>query len=484
MATVLVTGATGYIGGRLLPRLLEAGHRVRCLVRDPSRFDAGAWPGVEVAVGDALRPETLGEALAGVDAVHYLIHSMGGAGGRFEHRDREAALALGSAVAAAGVGRIVYLGGLGRGRLSPHLRSRQETGDALRASGVPVTEFRAGVIVGSGSSGFEMLRALTERLPVMVAPRWVLTRCQPIGVRDVLRYLVECLEVPESAGRVIEIGGADVVTYLEMLRTFARLRGLRRRILVVPVLTPRLSRYWVTLVTPIPAAVARPLIEGLRTEVVVGDDAAERLFAFRPGGLEASMRLALDRMRSGGVESTWGGAGAAVSPDPPPAERLVRQAGMLGSAHRAVVEAPPARTFAVVASLGGARGWLFWDALWRLRGLVDRAVGGVGMRRGRRDPARLRVGDPVDFWRVEAVADGRRLLLRAEMRLPGRAWLELAVCPHERGSRVDLTALFEPRGLGGYAYWYALAPFHRPMFRGLLRAVAREASLRGSPAAV
>ena len=370
----------------------------------------------------------------------------------------------------------MYLGGLGQDEhLSPHLRSRQETGDALRAAGVPVTELRASIIVGSGSAGFEMIRALTERLPVMVCPRWVMTRGQPIAVDDVLRYLVDCLGRPRTAGRIIEIGGADVLTYRDMMLGYARLRGLRRRLVVVPVLTPRLSSYWVTLVTPVPSSIARPLIEGLRTEVVVRDPSARELFDIAPMGYERAVRLALDRVTAGEVESVWGGAAAAIRGRPTTAERLGDEEGMVVDRHSAVVGAPAGRVFAVVASLGGERGWLYANAAWRARGLLDRLSGGVGMRRGRRDPRRLRVGDAVDFWRVEAIEPDRRILLRAEMRLPGRAWLEIALAPADGGTRLDLTALFEPKGLGGRAYWYGLLPVHRLIFAGMLRAVARDA---------
>jgi uncharacterized protein YbjT (DUF2867 family) len=468
---VVVTGATGYIGSRLVSRLAEAGYRVRCVVRDAGRFDPRPYPGVEVVEADALRPTTLPRALEGARYLYYLIHSMGGGHGGFDERDRRAGKYVGWEAAHQGIERIVYLSGLGHGPdLSPHLRSRQETGEALREGGVPVTELRAGIIVGSGSAGFEMIRALTERLPVMVCPRWVTTRSQPIAVRDVLRYLVECLERPETTGRILEVGGADVLTYKDMMLGYADVRGLRRHIVVVPVLTPRLSSYWVTLV---PASIARPLIEGLRSEAVVTDRTGERLLGGDPLGYEEAVRLALDRMSRGEVESVWAGA-AAASSGPPRAERLRREEGMVVDHHVEHVPATPAQVFAVVSALGGERGWLYANQAWQLRGLLDRMVGGVGMRRGRRDPRSLRIGDALDFWRVEAVEPDERVLLRAEMKVPGRAWLEIAVAPEEDGSRLETTALFEPKGLGGMAYWYGLLPVHRLIFSGMSRAIAQE----------
>jgi uncharacterized protein YndB with AHSA1/START domain len=315
-----------------------------------------------------------------------------------------------------------------------------------------------------------MVRALTERLPVMVCPRWVMTRTQPIGVRDVLRYLVDTLEVPGSAGRVIEIGGADVLTYREMMLKYADVRGLTRRLIVVPVLTPRLSSYWVGLVTPIPLDVAAPLVEGLRTEVVVTDDTARRLFGFSPMGYETALRLALARTSAGEVESAWHGAGGpAVEPRP------ARDQGVVADQDSVHVDAPPETVYAAAASLGGQTGWRYADRLWAARGLLDRLVGGPGLRRGRRDPHALRVGDALDFWRVERVEPPRLIVLRAEMRLPGRAWLEVEVEPEGSGSRLTMSGIFEPKGLGGYTYWYGLYPAHRMIFAGLVREVAREA---------
>jgi uncharacterized protein YbjT (DUF2867 family) len=479
---VLVTGSTGYIGGRLVARLLDEGWRVRCLARDPSRLGGRPWTRrVGIAEGDVLRPGTLVEALRGVRFAYYLIHSMA-SGGDFHERDLVAARNFGSAARAAGVELIVYLGGLGDpdADLSRHLRSRQETGEALREGGVPVTEFRAGVIVGSGSLSFEMVRYLVERVPVMVCPRWVHTRIQPIGVRNVVDYLTAVLERREAWGRVLEIGGADVRTYAEMLTDYARVRGLRRWLISVPVLTPRLSSVWVHLVTPVPAVIARPLVEGLRNDVVVRDDAARRLFPeIEPVGYEEAVRRALGRLDAGDVETRWADALATSQGDVTPVA-LGDVEGMLLEQRQIVVRAAPEAVFRSFSSLGGEVGWLSWDWAWRLRGLLDRLAGGVGLRRGRRDPDDVRVGDAVDFWRAEAVEPDRLLRLRAEMKVPGRAWLQFKVVPHGAGeSLLTQTAFFAPKGLAGLLYWYSLYPIHGPIFSGLVRQVGRRASEPG-----
>ena len=481
---VLVTGATGYIGGRLVPRLLEKGLRVRCAVRDPVRLRDRSWyDAVEVVSGDVLRAETLPAVLADVDVAYYLVHSLG-AGAGYDVRDLEAARNFGAAAAAARVERIIYLGGLASAgaELSEHLRSRQETGDALREAGVPVTEFRAGVIVGSGSLSFEMIRYLTERIPVLVSPRWVYTRTQPLGIREVLDYLVAALDVPESSGRTIEVGGADVITYGDMMMTYAQVRGLKRWLLPVPVLTPRLSSLWVNLVTPIPAAIARPLIAGLRNENVVHDDSARLLFPdILPVSYRTSVERALDRLDASGVESAWSDAlssSAGGSTD----VVLTNREGMIREHRERSVQASPEAVFGVFSGLGGDTGWLYMDRAWRLRGLVDRLLGGVGLRRGRRNARELRVGDALDFWRVEALEPGRALRLRAEMKVPGEAWLQLRATPNADGStQLQQTAFFAPRGLSGWLYWYALYPVHRLIFNGLIGAIARRAESRPAP---
>jgi uncharacterized protein YbjT (DUF2867 family)/uncharacterized protein YndB with AHSA1/START domain len=477
--TVLVTGATGYVGGRLVPRLLEAGWQVRCLARDRARLQGRSWyDQVEVVEGDVLQPATLAPALQGVAAAFYLVHSMG-AGARFHHLDQQAASGFAAAAQAANVPRIIYLGGLAAAAsdLSEHLRSRQQTGDALRAAGVPVTEFRAGVIVGSGSLSFEMIRYLTERVPVMICPRWVYTRAQPIAIRDVLDYLVAALSEPRSTGRIIEIGGADVVTYGRMMTTYAEARGLRRLMVPVPVLTPRLSAYWVNIVTPIPGVIARPLIDGVRNENVVRDRAAMDLFpAIRPMGYRQAVERALARLEASSLETTWSDALSSTAGYVAPVS-LTTQEGIIAERRRRVVDAPADVVFRAFSGLGGRRGWLYMNAAWQARGLADRLLGGIGMRRGRRHPDELRAGDPLDFWRVEHVEPGRLLRLRAEMKVPGKAWLQFEATPGDDGRTLLVqTAFFAPRGLGGWLYWYAMYPVHALIFSGLVDRVAATAT--------
>lgn len=460
---VLVTGATGYIGGRLVPRLREAGFGVRCYARAAERLRGRFDPAVEIVEGDIADGAALETALRGCDAAYYLVHSMATTSA-YAQADREAARIFGQAARAAGVGVIIYLGGLGEegDALSAHLRSRHEVGDVLRESGVPTIEFRAAQIIGSGSISFEMVRYLTERLPIMVAPRWVSTRVQPIGIRDVLAYLIAALGRPRES-HVYEIGGADVMTYREMMLRYAKVRGLKRSIIVVPLLTPTLSSYWVHLVTPISARYAQPLIRGLRNEVVVHERSAERDFpAIKPMGFEDAVLIALDRYRTLGPETAWFDAFAA--------QRVHRdfvgvEEGMLIDHRVRESSAPPERIAEVFSSLGGAKGWLAANTLWKIRGFLDSSVGGVGLRRGRRSPADLRIGDVVDFWRVEAYERGRLLRLRAEMKVPGRAWLQFEAIPKNgSGSTLHQTAFFEPRGLFGYLYWYGVIPFHAIVF--------------------
>lgn len=476
--TVLVTGATGYVGGRLVPRLLEEGYRVRVLVRGGAdRLRGRPWADdVEVVKGDALDPASLVPALAGVDAAYYLIHSMGGSG-EFGERDRTSARNFGVVAAMQGVRRIIYLGGLGdpSANLSKHLRSRQETGEVLRASGVPVTEFRAGMVVGSGSLSFEMLRHLTERLPVMICPQWVYTRSHPIAIRDILQYLISTLTVPESAGRIIEVGGTDVLTYADMMYAYARERRLTRKLIPVPVLTPALSSHWVHWMTPVPVGIARPLILGLRNELVADDELARRLFPdIEPMGFQESVKLALDRIRIGEVETIWSDALASSMGDVPPV-LFTQEQGMFIERRQLRVHARPHAVYRVFAGIGGKRGWPAFNWLWELRGLLDRMVGGVGMRRGRRHPEELREGDALDFWRVERVRPDRSILLRAEMKVPGRAWLAFEAIPADDGEQTDLvqTAYFAPRGLFGLLYWYGVYPLHGVIFSHMIRNLAQ-----------
>jgi uncharacterized protein YbjT (DUF2867 family) len=475
---ILITGSTGYIGGRLVPRLLEMGYRVRCLVRDPARLQGRPWQSaVEIVAGDVLRPDSLAPAMQGVSAAYYLVHSLAG-GSDFHQRDLAAAHNFGTAARTANVERIIFLGGLAKAAagLSEHLRSRQQTGEALRAAGVPVTEFRAGVIVGSGSLSFEMIRYLTERVPVMICPRWVYTRTQPIGIDDVLEYLATALAVPESSGCVVEIGGAEIVTYGDMMMIYAEVRGLKRWMVPVPVLTPRLSSYWVNLVTPIPAVIARPLIEGLRNESIVRDPSARQLFPhIQPAGYRITVEQALARLEASNVETTWSDALSTSQGDVPPVTLTIKE-GMILEHRQRVVPASTAAVYKTLIGLGGKRGWFYMNWAWEIRGLIDRMMGGVGLRRGRRDPDELRVGDALDFWRVEAVEPGRLLRLRAEMKVPGKAWLEWKIIPREaEQALLSQTAFFAPKGLMGWLYWYALYPIHGLIFSGLIDQIARRA---------
>lgn len=480
---VLVTGATGYIGGRLVPHLLEAGYRVRCLVRDARRLQGRSWSDqVEVVEADALRPETLPAAMEGVWATYYLIHSLSDTK---EYRERDIIVArnFGHAAKAAGIERIIYLGGLGDPdtQLSVHLRSRQETGAALREAGVPVTEFRAAVIVGSGSLSFEMIRYLTERLPVMICPRWVYTRIQPIAIRDILDYMVDALKVPESAGRIIEVGGADVLTYGDMMKGYAKVRDLRRLLIPVPVLTPRLSAHWVHWMTPVNAGIVYPLIEGLRNEVIVRDDTAKRLFPdIEPVGYDTAVRRALASLGLGEVETRWSDSLASSVGDVTPVE-LTTEEGLQIERRQQAVDAPPDDVFAVFSRLGGDEGWLYANWLWWLRGVADRLVGGPGFRRGRRHPKEVRVGDALDFWRVEAVEPGRLMRLRAEMKVPGQAWLQFEARPMEDGRTLLVqTAFLAPKGLLGFLYWYGLYPFHGVIFGNMIGELGKRAETRAS----
>jgi uncharacterized protein YbjT (DUF2867 family) len=469
--TVLVTGATGYVGGRLVPRLLAAGATVRVLVRNADRIRGREWADrVGVVTGDVHDDEALRVALAGVDAAYFLIHSMH-AGADFAERDRAAAGGFAAAAAAAGVSHVVYLGGLlpGGSDVSTHLASRAEVGDILRAT-VPTTEFRAGPIIGSGSASFEMIRYLTERLPMMIAPRWIRNDVQPIAIRDVLSYLVAALDAGPLG--VVDIG-ADRLSFLETMKVYAEVRGLRRVITPVPVLAPRLAALWVGLVTPIPNRLAVPLIRGIIHPVVADLARARRHFPdIEPLPYRDALRLAFQRVEQGAVPTRWSGAlgGTAPAYDMSEAEGVIRE---VRSVH---VAASPETVFNVLSRLGGDRGWLVWNWAWKLRGAMDRVAGGPGLRRGRRDPSQLLAGEALDFWRVEIVQPPNLLRLRAEMKVPGAAWLEWATYEEDGGTRLVQTATFAPRGLSGTLYWYTLYPVHRSIFSGLIRAIGRAAA--------
>jgi uncharacterized protein YbjT (DUF2867 family) len=487
----LVTGATGYIGGRLVPELLAAGHTVRCMARDAGKLTDRPWSGdVEVAVADATDPAAVLRALTGTDVAYYLIHSLG-TGPSFEQRDRDAARIFAANARLADVKRIVYLGGItsgSAGGLSPHLRSRGEVADILLASGVPTAALQAAVIIGSGSASFEMLRYLTERLPAMVTPKWVGTRIQPIAVRDVLRYLTGSATLPADVSRKFDIGGPDVLTYAEMMRQYASVAGLRPRILLpVPVLTPRLSSLWVGLVTPVPSGLARPLVESLRNEVVCSEHDIARHVPDPPGGLltlDHAIALALRHTRDGEVSTRWSSAATPGAPsDPLPTDPSWAGGSLYADTREGVVRASPAALWHVIEGIGGSNGWYSFPAAWAARGLLDRLSGGVGLRRGRRDPRQLRVGDALDFWRVEAVIPGSLLRLRAEMKLPGLAWLELSAGQDSDGrTTYRQRAIFRPRGLAGHAYWRSIAPFHGIVFGGMVRNIAAAAEQAGKAA--
>jgi len=471
---ILLTGATGYIGGRLLKLLEAEEYPVRCITRRPEFLQCRIASGSEVVAGDVLDADSLQQAMNGVYAAYYLVHSMGAAHG-FEATDRQAAEEFGRAARAQGVQRIIYLGGLGDAAdgLSSHLRSRQEVGEILRQSGVPVVEFRASIVIGSGSLSFEMIRALVERLPIMITPRWVAVRAQPIAIRDVLQYLRAGLDVPADGNPIYEIGGPDRVSYGDLMREYARQRGLHRLTISVPILTPRLSSLWLGLVTPLYARIGRKLIDSIRHPTIVQDDKALRMFAIRPVGVRGAIADALNNEDREFAETRW--SDSISSAGPTPHWGGVRFGNRLIDSRTVRVAVSPSAAFAPIQRIGGATGWYYGNWLWRLRGWLDLLVGGVGMRRGRRDREQLKAGDTLDFWRVEAFEPGRTLRLAAEMKLPGRAWLEFEVTADVKGSLIRQTASFDPVGLAGLLYWYLVYPLHKLVFAGMLRGIAQSA---------
>jgi uncharacterized protein YbjT (DUF2867 family) len=467
---VLLTGATGYVGGRLLSRLEEHGARVRCLSRRPDVLVGRIGPNTEIVAADVDDPSSLAKALEGVDVAYYLIHAMG-SGKPFAAADRDAAKAFSDVARAQGVRRIVYLGGLGTGELSDHLASRHEVGEILRASGVPTIELQASIVIGSGSTSFDMLRELVDRLPVMVTPRWVASRCQPIAIEDVLAYLLAALDYASDTNEVFEVGGRDVVTFRELMQEYARQRGLRRTMISVPVLSPGLSSLWLSIVTPVHARIGRALVESLRSDSVVTDDRALRAFPIRPRSVSEAVARALRNEDRDLAETRW--SDEADTDDAFGGRRLGSRLIDSRSVH---VDTTPELAFTAIRRIGGRTGWYGAGGLWMLRGALDRAIGGPGLRRGRRDADGVRVGDTIDFWRVEGFEPDRLLRLRAEMKLPGRAWLQFEVEPDATGSTITQTALFDPAGLAGLAYWHGIWPLHKRVFAGMLGGIARAAA--------
>ena len=477
---VLVAGATGYIGGRLVPRLVAAGHDVRCIARRPEKLDRSPWRDrVQVVEGDVLDPETLSRAMRGCDVAYYLVHSMEQGDHDFEDRDRTAADNFRVAAENSGVSRIVYLGGLGRGDgMSKHLASRQEVGRVLAAGSVPVTELRAAVIIGSGSVSFEMVRYLTEVLPLMVTPTWVRTKCQPIAVSDVLEILTSSLDDPTNDSHVREIGGPDQVSYEEMMRVYAEVAGLPRRwIFPVPVLSPRLSSHWVGLVTPLPAAVAKPLVESLRVEVTVADNSYAENVAGPLIPYRSAVARAIRRSTELEVPTRW--SDASNRPASPMPEDPSWSGGTVLTDRRVVeTNAAPEDLYWAFSRIGGRVGYYTMNWAWGVRGLLDTVAGGVGLRRGRRHPEDLTTGEALDFWRVAKVSPGHQLQIYAEMKLPGEAWLSFEAEPTKAGSRLIQNAVFVPKGLLGRLYWWALIPFHAVIFGRMAKRIAAEAGIR------
>lgn len=477
---VLLSGATGYVGGRLLTRLQRLpGLSLRCMTRRPAPLEKVKEDHVEIVTADVSDLDSLRVALRDVETAFYLVHSMGDAED-FEERDRQGAKNFAAVCSESGVKRIIYLGGLGNPdhELSKHLRSRQEVGDILRTSSAEVIEFRASIIIGSGSLSFEMIRTLVERLPIMICPKWVRVRAQPISIEDVLAYLIESLKLPLDESHIFEIGGPDQLSYGDIMQEYARQRGLRRLMIPVPLLTPYLSSLWLGLVTPLYSRVGRKLVDSLKNPTLVSNNMVDRYFFVRARSTEDAIARALvnedrefaetrwsDALSSGSLPRKWGG---------------VRFGSRLVDSRVEVVEASAAEAFQPIQRIGGETGWYYGNWLWKIRGFLDLLVGGVGVRRGRSHPVELRVGDALDFWRVEAIEKDKSLHLAAEMKVPGRAWLEFEVTEEAGKTTVRQTAIFDPMGLFGLAYWYTLYPLHEIVFGGMLRNICREIRSRES----
>jgi uncharacterized protein YbjT (DUF2867 family) len=482
---VLVTGASGYVGGRLVPALLKRGYRVRALVRSPAKLTCRPWsshPNLEIAAADLLDLSALTAAVKDVGVVYYLVHGMLAHGKGYADADVRAARNMVTATARHRTERLIYLGGLGDPAvpgISPHLRSRYQVGQILQAGPTPTTILNAAMVLGAGSASFEILRYLTERLPVMITPRWVRTKSQPIAIGNVIDYLAGCLEAPATTGQTFDIGGPAPITYAELFQLYAKLAGLPpRRILPVPVLTPHLSALWIHLVTPVPADIAVPLTQGLGVPAVCRDRRIQSMIPIEPTGYAEAIRTALAHQRLDQVETCWRDAGEIKPPEWSDCGDADWAGGtLMECGYRTTLKTSARALWPLLERMGGRHGYYYGNYLWRLRGLLDRLVGGVGLARGRRQAGRLRVGDAVDFWRVLAAEPPRRLLLQAEMKMPGRAVLDIQLLPNGKaGTRLQLLSRFEPRGLSGLLYWYLLYPFHQLVFRGMLAAIAKRAN--------
>lgn len=470
---VLVLGATGYIGGRLVPRLRNKGYEVRCLVRNPGKAKDKKWEGVEIYQGDVLDAESLEKSMEGVDLVYYLVHLMRDSGDDLIAMETEAAQNVVNAAENNGVQRIIYLGGLGRDAPSPskHLQSRHKTGDVLRTGNVPVTELAAGVIIGSGSASFEVMHHLVNKVPVMITPKWVRLQTQPIGISDILNYLLEAAENPDTVGEIFDVGCPEVITYREMMLSVARELGLKRYLIPVPVLTPKLSSYWLNFVTPVPVSIGRTLIESLTSNTVCRDSRAREVFSFQPQSFYEVVKQALLPIQNDGyIETHWTGASHGSQ------EFLGETTNVKADVRKREVKAPPERVFQQIQCIGGDNGWYFADFLWRIRGFIDKRLGGVGLNRGRRDAYELFKGEAVDFFRVEDIVANQRLLLKAEMKTGGSAWLEFKVEENDQGhTLLTQTAYYYPHGLIGYSYWFLVYPIHAYVFGGMIREIAKNA---------
>ncbi len=478
MATILVTGATGYIGGRLIPALLQEGASLRALARHPEDLQAENWfEQVETVQGNVLKPESLEPVFEGIETVYYLIHSMESSKD-FEEKDRQAAENVALAAKTAGVKQIIYMSGLGDSAtdLSDHLKSRQETAKHLASTGIPVIELRAAIIVGSGSTSFEMIRYLTERLPVLPMPDWASTKVQPIAIDDVISYLLAVRHEQHKGHKIIEIGGSDVLSYKALMLEYAKARDLKRLSFPLPIFPLSLASYFVNLLTPIPSSVAKPLLEGLKSETIVKHPEAARAFDIAPMTYKEALQKALDRSEEGAVATLWSRSFYEVDPDTLRPDEVQDKEGLFIDTQEKPIQANPELVYKAILGLGGDKGWLAYNWLWRLRGQMDRLIGGVGMRRGRRDPEKLRVGDVLDFWRVESLKENEHLQLHAEMKLPGQGWLRFDIEDVGDGSSIlNQTAYYEPKGLLGYLYWWAAYPFHFLIFPGMIREIAKRA---------